>query len=158
MIVCVTLHSNMHRCGRWVYTYSAKYCNFFSQTTHMHTSHTLWMVYGDCKAHITHSSGRHTHTHTCAQLSFCVFAYAHLFVEQSPKSNVVCVCVCVWFSKEPEFSWWGGQETDAHLWGPDWLTALCHQSLCKHLWLRQQGTHKDTHPLMRTHTHTHKCI
>lgn len=54
----------------------------------MHTSHTLWMVYGDCKAHITHSSGRHTHA--CAQLSFCVFAYAHLFVEQS-----VCVCVCV---------------------------------------------------------------
>lgn len=52
--------------------------------------------------------------------------------------------------KEPELSWWGGQKTDAQLWGTGWLTTLCHQSLCKHLWLRQQGT---------THTHkTHTCL
>lgn len=63
------------------------------------------------------------------------------------KSWLVFMCSC---SKKPELSWRGGQKTDAYLWGSGWLTAVRHQSLCEHLWLRQQGN-----TLAKTPAHTH---
>ena len=154
MWVCVCVRAPLCPCWHGCLCVQAHLVNsLFTRQSAIMTwvrPHTNFIHYGWCIG--TAKPTLHIqvgHTNTPTQPGSCVFVCLHMLVcllskapNQRPNLFLCAGVLCFFFFlKEPELSWRGGQKTDAQLWGPRWLTTVCHQSLCKHLWLRQQGTH-----------------